>query len=85
MQNSKETEILRETIASFLLTQWPSRSAEKHALLSSKNLFTDGWLDSVIQVRLVVYLDRVTKKKVPAFRFSRNTFQSIEDIANLYI
>ncbi|MCO5144385.1 MAG: hypothetical protein M9962_14975 [Oligoflexia bacterium] len=84
MQNSNSNQELIDNIAGFLLSQWPNRSNEKQNLLESKNLFDDNWLDSVTQVRLVLFLDQLTNKKIPALKFSRNTFQTIHSIAAIY-
>ncbi|MGE3261919.1 MAG: hypothetical protein AB7K68_09085 [Bacteriovoracia bacterium] len=67
-------------IAAFLKKAHPSRN-EDPAI--SPNLFTDNWLDSLLQLRLLSFLEQECKIYVPSFQVSLKNFQTVSSIAAL--
>jgi acyl carrier protein len=51
--------------------------------LDSTDLFKDGWLDSLLQLQLLNFLEKEFQVTVPAFQVSLNNFCTITAIAAL--
>lgn len=74
---------MEEKIADFLLQAHPARKEERAAVIACPNLYRDAWLDSLLQLRLLAFLEQEFKIYIPAFQVSLATFQNVGAIAAL--
>lgn len=72
-----------ERIARFLKDAKPSGEGDLAAILASQDLFADGWMDSLLHLNLLAFMEKELGAKVPAFRVSRKCFLTVRDIAAL--
>ena len=70
-------------IAAFLKESHPSSSAGPEHIAESQDLFADGWMDSLLQLKLLSYLEAEFGLRVHPFQVSRKTFMSVTSIARL--
>ena len=71
---------MTERIANFLRQAHPQRNDDPSA---SADLFKDAWLDSLLQLRLLNFLEKEFHIHVPAFQVSLRTFQNVGAISAL--
>lgn len=71
---------MEEQIAKFLRQAHPQRGENPAA---SADLFKDGWLDSLLQLRLLNFLEQEFHVRIPAFQVSLRTFQNVHTITAL--
>lgn len=71
---------MEEKIAQFLSAAHPTR---KESPAASADLFKDGWLDSLLQLRLLNFLEQEFHIRIPAFQVSLRTFQNVAAITAL--
>ena len=74
---------MENRIAEFLLAAQPSRTGGTAAVLASGNLFNDGWLDSLLQLRLLNFLEKEFSVYIPPFRATVKNFETVSAIAAL--
>jgi acyl carrier protein len=70
-------------IAAFLREHHPSASGGVDAIFGSTDLFADGWLDSLLQLQLLDFLETEFGLRVSPFRVARRAFRSVSAIATL--
>jgi len=73
---------MTEVIIDYLKTEM---LMEKQISVSEKeNLLDNGVVDSLGMMRLILYLEKKTKKRVPPEDMTLDNFQTIEKIANYF-
>mgnify|MGYP001597784887 CR=1 FL=1 len=72
-----------DKIAQFLKDARPSTKGGVAEILSSKDLFTDGWMDSLLHLSLLGFIEKEFHVKVPALCVSRKSFLSVNSIVAL--
>ncbi len=78
---NRETQ--EEKIAQFLKDAKPSSSEDLSSIRKSRDLFQDGWIDSLLQVKLLTWLEKEFSCKIPAFGAGRKNFLTVQSIAEL--
>lgn len=71
------------TVVKFLQQAHPGRNPGAEELLACSNLYTDGWLDSLLQLRLLAFLENEFKIYIPAYQISPAGFQNVAAICTL--
>jgi len=74
---------MQEAIAQYLVAAHPGANYTAEEILASEDLFADGYLDSLLNLKLLLHFEEKTGKRIPALQVSRNNFRSVESIANL--
>lgn len=74
---------VQENIATFLLAQKPSRKGTTNDILHCRDLYTEGWLDSLLVLQLIAYLEKNMSLRIPIFMVTKNTFQNVDSIVAL--
>jgi acyl carrier protein len=70
-------------IAQFLKDAKPTTKGGVAEILASKDLFTDGWMDSLLHLSLLGFVEKEFGVKVPALCVSRKSFLTVNSIAAL--
>lgn len=71
---------MEEQIADFLKKAKPSLSGGVEAILNSKDLFKDGWLDSLLNLQLLAFVEKTAGVKIPTAQVTRKNFQTVSSI-----
>lgn len=74
---------MEEKIAQFLASAQPDRVGGAAAVLAARDLFAEGWLDSLLHLRLIVFLERELGVRVPPFQAHTANFSSVGAIRAL--
>lgn len=74
---------LERKIAAFLKEAHPSAAGGPEAIANSADLFADGWMDSLLHLKLLAFLEAEFGLRVPAFQVTRRSFQTVAAIAAL--
>lgn len=74
---------MEREIAAFLQEAKPSLKGGIEAILASQDLFEDGWLDSLLNLRLLAFLEQASGKRIPALQVTRKNFRTVAAIAAL--
>jgi acyl carrier protein len=53
------------------------------AILASKDLFKDGWLDSLLNLQLLAFVEKNAGVKIPTAQVTRKSFQTVASICSL--
>ncbi len=83
MELSPSSPDVEKKIAAFLCAAHPSAADGTHSILTSHDLFSDGWLDSLLHLRLLAFLEKEFDLRVSPFQITRKSFQSVGSIAAL--
>ena len=70
-------------IAQFLKAAHPSTQSSMEEIAASKDLYADGWLDSLLTLRLLGFVEELTGVRVPPFQVTRQHFSSVAAITAL--
>jgi acyl carrier protein len=79
MQNTD----LEKKVALFLKEAQPSRAQPVEEIALEKDLFASGWLDSLLQLRLLNFLESEFHIHISPFQFTWKNFQTVGKIADL--
>lgn len=74
---------MEKQIAEFLKRAKPSASGGVESIIASRDLFRDGWLDSLSNLELLAYLEKSTGARIPMLKVTRKNFQTVASIAAL--
>jgi acyl carrier protein len=74
---------MAESIAQFIAAAHPGGNYTEEEILASEDLFADGYLDSLLNLKLLLHFEAKAGKRIPALQMSRNNFRSVASIANL--
>jgi acyl carrier protein len=74
---------MNQKIAEFLKSAQPSSSASVSDILSSQDLFADGYLDSILNLKLLAYVEKEAGMRIPPLQVTRKSFQNIPSIVAL--
>jgi acyl carrier protein len=74
---------IESRIASFLKSSHPSATGGVDAILGSQDLFTDGWMDSLLHLKLLAFLEKEFGLRVPPFQVTRRSFRTVHSVAQL--
>jgi len=69
-------------ISDFLRAAHPSASG---SIEESSNLFADGWLDSLLHIKLLVFLEENFHLRISPLQITRKSFLTVRSIAELVI
>lgn len=72
-----------DKIAHFLKAARPSVKGGVPEILASKDLFADGWMDSLLHLSLLGFVEKEFSVKIPALSVSRKSFLTVNSIAAL--
>lgn len=72
-----------EKIAKFLKDAKPSAQGDSASIQKSRDLFKDGWLDSLLHVKLLTWIEKEFGKKLPALCAARKNFTTVKGIAEM--
>ena len=72
-----------QKIAAFLQQAKPALAPDTNRILASTDLFKDGFLDSILNVQLIQFLETSLGKRFSPFQVTRKNFQSVENILSL--
>ena len=72
-----------QKIAAFLRESHPTASGGIEAILGSKDLFADGWIDSLLHLQLLAFLESSFGLRIPPFQVTRRNFASVSAISEL--
>lgn len=72
-----------DKIAKFLKDAKPSAQGGTDAVLKSRDLFQDGWMDSLLHVKLLAWFEKEFGKKLPALCAARKNFLTVKSIAGM--
>ena len=72
-----------EKIAKFLKEANPAARGDTAAVLKSQDLFQDGWMDSLLHVKLLAWIEKEFGKRLPALCAARKNFLSVKSIAGM--
>lgn len=72
-----------QKIAAFLKEAHPSAPGGVEQILASKDLFADGWMDSLLHLALLGFMEAEFGVRVPPLHVSRKTFLSVSAIEGL--
>lgn len=70
--------MIEAKITEFLRSAHPSQSGDPAA---SADLFADGWMDSLLYLETLIFLEREFGRRIPPFQASRRSFQTVAAIA----
>jgi len=70
-------------IAQFLRESHPSSSGAWEEIMKSQDLFADGWMDSLLHLSLLGFMENEFGVKVPPLRVSRKSFLTVHAIEGL--
>ncbi|MGZ3655360.1 MAG: hypothetical protein ACXVB9_06930 [Bdellovibrionota bacterium] len=70
-------------IAGFLKDSNPSAKGGADAILSSRDLFADGWMDSLLHLKLLAFLEKNYGVRVAPLQATRKSFLTVGAIAAL--
>jgi|GEM_PF-6264162 len=70
-------------IAQFLKNARPDAKGGVPEILASSDLFTDGWMDSLLHLSLLGFVEKEFGVRVPALYVSRKSFLTVGNIAAL--
>src|SRR5262249_46245017 len=71
----------KQKIARFLKNASPSCAADLEQILASSDLYPDHWLDSLLHLKLLPFLETEFGLRISAFQASRKNFVSVNNIA----
>lgn len=74
---------MENKIANFLKNARPSSSVTTDAILRSKDLFADGIVDSLLNLKLLAFIETEAGVKIPPLKLSRQSFMTVSSIAAL--
>lgn len=72
-----------EKIAAEIQTYQPSRTESFREILLEADLFSAGWLDSLLQLRLMLFLEKEFGVAISPFQLTMKNFRSVASIALL--
>ena len=72
-----------DKIARFLKDAKPGAKGDAAAVMKSKDLFQDGWMDSLLHVKLLAWIEKEFGKKLPALCAARKNFLTVKSIAGM--
>lgn len=72
-----------DKIAKFLKDAKPSAAGDAAAVMKSQDLFQDGWMDSLLHVKLLAWIEKEFGKKLPALCAARKNFLTVKSIAGM--
>lgn len=72
-----------EKIAQFLKNAKPSATGGTDQVMKSRDLFQDGWMDSLLHVKLLAWFEKEFGKRLPALCASRKNFLTVKSIAGM--
>lgn len=68
---------MEQKIAEFLKQAHPSSSWSEEDILRSEDLFADGILDSLLNLKLLLFVEKESGRRIPTLMVSRNNFRSV--------
>lgn len=74
---------LGKKIASYLCELKRLPEAEYAKILSSDDLFRDGYLDSVLNLKLLFFLEKIINRKISPFHVIKRNFSNINAVLAL--
>lgn len=72
-----------ERIAGFLKEAHPSTPGGTEAIMASPDLFADGWMDSLLHLQLLAWMEKEFGVKVSPWQLSRRSFLTVGEITAL--
>jgi acyl carrier protein len=70
-------------IAEFLRSAHPSSEKGVEEILASRDLFADGWMDSLLHLSLLGFMHSEFGVRVPPLNLSRKSFLTVQSIEGL--
>jgi len=74
---------IESKIAGFLKDANPSAKGDSSAITASRDLFADGWMDSLLHLKLLAFLEKNYGVRVAPFQATRKSFLTVDAIATL--
>jgi len=74
---------IESKIAGFLKDSNPSAKGGADSILASRDLFADGWMDSLLHLKLLAFLEKNFGVRVAPLQTTRKSFLTVSAIATL--